>query len=114
MSTTTRELSSLDLELRNEWNYWDDLVQVGSALVEISFEFDPGQREILRADPDDCQQGVTASVTIYSIKLTAPLVFAGDVSDCMLKAGNELMERLSPSEASKLENEILTSAREYA
>lgn len=110
MSTTTRELPRLDLELRNEWNDWDNLVQVGRALVEIGFEFDPGQRAILRADPDDCQQGFAPSVTIYSIKLTAPLHFAGDVSECTLKAGTELMERLSPSEVSKLEDEILSSA----
>jgi hypothetical protein len=123
MSTTTRELPHLDLSLANEWNSWDDLVQVGLAQVEIEYEYEPGQELILRPDPDDCQEGFPDRVSVYRIKLTEDLHFVGDVSETKIKAGTFLwdclaspvrVERLSPSEVSKLEDEILTSEREYA
>jgi hypothetical protein len=114
VSTMTFELPRLDLELRNEWNNWDDLIQVGRAMVEVEFDFDRGQREIVNSAPEDCEPGYPDQVTIYSIKLTAPLVFSGDVSECTLKAGTDLFERVSPSEVTRLEDEILKACQVHA
>lgn len=123
MSTTTSELLRLDMSLAGEWNEWDNLLQVGAAKVSIEFDYEPGQRDILAADPDDSQPGFAPQVTVYRVTLTDDLHFAGDVSETKVKAGTKLwdslampvrVERISPSEVERLENEILKGMREDA
>lgn len=123
MTTTTCELPRLDMSLAGEWNEWDSLLQIGAAKVRIEFDYEPGQREILAADPDESQPGFPPQVTVYRVTLTDELHFSGDVSETKVKAGTKLwdslatpirVERISPSEVERLENEILKGMREDA
>lgn len=123
MSTTTSQLKRLDICLAGEWNEWDSLLQVGAAKVSIEYDYEPGQREILAADPDDSQPGFPPQVTVYRVTLTEDLHFSGDVSETKIKAGTKLwdslatptrVERISPSDVARLEDEILQGARESA
>lgn len=121
MNTTTSELSILDLALAGEWNEWDSLMPVGAAKVTIEYEYEPGQQEILAADPDDSQPGFPAQLNVYRVTLTKDLHFTGEVSEIKIKAGTKLwdclatptrIERISPSDVERLEEEILQSLRE--
>jgi len=123
MSTTTSELKRLDICLAGEWNEWDSLTQVGAAKVSIEFDYEPGQREILAADPNDSQPGFAPQVTVYRVTLTEDLLLTGDISETKIKAGTKLwdslamptrIERISPADVERLEDEILQGARESA
>lgn len=113
MHTVTRDIQIGGLFLATDWISFDDLAQQGAAEVVIEFDYQPGQREILRADPDDCQQGFPPSVTIQSIKLTKDALFRGDCTFGRILAGTDLYERLNPGYISDLEDEILAGASDH-
>ena len=113
---TQRTVDRLDMSLRGEWNEWDTLVQAGPAIVDIEYEYEPGQKLIQRSDPNDSQEGFPARVSICRVSLAAELHFAGEVSESKFKAGTKLWdslttplrtERISPSQVEQLEDEIL-------
>lgn len=123
MSTTTSVLKRLDISLAGEWNEWDSLTHASAAKVSIEFDYEPGQREILAADPNDSQPGCAPQVTVYRVTLTEDLLLTGDVSETKIKAGTKLwdslatptrIERISPSDVERLEDEILQGASESA
>lgn len=120
MATTTSVLPSLDIVLAGEWNEWDCLTHAGPVRVNIEFDFEPGQREILAADPNDSQPGFPPEVNIYRVTLADDVPLTGEISEAKLKAGAKLwdglampmrVERISPSEVRRLEDEILASVR---
>lgn len=108
--TVTRDIQIGGLFLATDWISFDDLAQQGAAEVVIEFEYEPGQREILAADPDDSQPGFPPSVTVRSIMLTKDALFRGDCSFGGILAGTDLYERLNPAFISDLEDELLTGA----
>lgn len=108
--TVTRDIQIGGLFLATDWISFDDLAQQGAAEVVIEFEYDPGQREILAADPDDSQQGFPPSVTVNSLKLTKDVLFRGDCTFGGIVAGTNLYERLDPGYIADLEDDLLTGA----
>ena len=52
---------------------------LGDAAVWVEFEFERGQREITQADPDDCQEGISASVSILRVYINGRWCDAQDV-----------------------------------
>lgn len=120
MSTTTSVLPRLDIALAGEWNDWDCLKHAGPVRVNIEFDYEPGQREILAADPNDSQPGFRAEVTVYRVTLADDVQLTGEVSETKIKAGTKLwdtltmpmrVERISPSDVQRLEDEILAGCR---
>ena len=51
----------------------------GSAEFEVNFWYEQGEPEIIRADPNDCQQGSGDEVEILSIK------YKGECANFLLK-----------------------------
>lgn len=48
----------------------DEIAEVGlytEHMIDVEYHIDPGQREIIHKDPDDCQPGYGATMQIYRI-----------------------------------------------
>jgi hypothetical protein len=105
---TVLQLKGLELSLGTEHIEWDSLTQCAPAMFEVEAEYAPEQRAITNRDPDDCQPGWPASWKIHSVKPVDDCPFAGEVSTATIKAKAELVERLTPSQIGKLEDELLT------
>lgn len=94
--------------LATEYICWAELGHHEPAQVEIEYDYDPGQREVRNAAPEDCEEGCPASVTITSIKLLAPCLLHGEKCLAFLNAGFELVECFDHHYIGKLRDEILT------
>lgn len=56
--------------------------------IDVDFDFEPGQKQIIRADPDDCQEGFDPYVEVSRIWLKGVDITAlfhedqhGDIAD---------------------------------
>jgi hypothetical protein len=110
----TREIQIPNLALATDWVQFDDQVQQGAALAVIEFEFEPGQRLILRADPDDCQPGYPDQCKVSSIKLVNDVFFHGDYSFSAVRAGTEMAEVLDPHYVESLAEEEADALKDAA
>ncbi len=110
---TILQLKGLELSLGTEHVEWDCLTQVAPAMFEVEADYEPEQRAITNRDPADCQPGWPASYKIRSIKPVDDCPFVGEVSSAIVKAKTELVERLTPSQGSKMEDEMLTDMPVY-
>lgn len=106
LGTTTMQLQDIDIFIATDWNSWDDLIAAKPPIAVVHYEYEPGQREIIHGDPDDCQPGFAASYRVHKIVLSEDAVFNGDCSVLTIKAGTDLYERVDPHFVSKLEDEI--------
>ena len=111
MSTVTRDIEIGELFLATDWISFDTLAQNGKVSVEIDFDYEPEQREIMRPDPSDCQGYEPAQVRIQCIRLAKAAKFRGVFSCVRLKAGADIYEILDPGYRSDLEDEIKAAAR---
>lgn len=103
--TDTRLINIPNLQISTDWVSFDDQVQTWQAPVVIEYEFEPGQREIIRADPDDCQQGFPDQVSVVSVKLTDDVRFEGDCSYTVIRAGTDITDYLHPHYREELAEE---------
>lgn len=106
LSTHTMPLRDISIFIATDWSSWDDLVAAKPPVATVSFDYEPGQREIIRADPDDCQEGFPESYRVHAIVLAEDALFNGDCSTVTIKAGTDLFERVNPHFVEQLEADI--------
>jgi hypothetical protein len=100
--------------LATDYIHWAELGQPQLAQVEIEYEYDPGEREEIRAAPEDCHEGEPASVTIKSVKLAKPCLLPGEKCLVFLNTGFDLTECFDPHYIGKLRDEIHTEIEKTA
>lgn len=103
--TVTRDIQIPNLQLSTDWSCMDDLVMSGTAPATVEYEFEPGQPEIICADPDDCQQGFPDQFSVVSIVLRQDVWFDGDYSSSVIRAGTDIFEYLDPHYRDELAEE---------
>jgi hypothetical protein len=106
LHTIKQQLQISELFLATDWTSFDNLAPTEAA-VEIEYEYEPGQKEIMRPDPSDCQQGFPAQITVQSIKLVNAVTLDGDKCSATLKAGIDLYEMLNPGQIREIEDGIV-------
>lgn len=90
---------------------FDRLVHFGGGMVSVEFEHEPGQREIIHADPDDCQEGWPESITITGIDPAHPLHFFAERQQYTVEAGEDIFYLLTKNDIEKLEEQVLESLK---
>lgn len=103
--TVNRDIQIPPLQISTDWVSFDDQVQTDTAPATITLEFEPGQREIIRADPDDCQQGFPDQISVVSIVLRQDVWFDGDCSSTVIRAGTDITDYLHPHYREELAEE---------
>lgn len=108
--------AQLDLDQRATGRILGDFELDAPAWVEVDYSIEPGQREILAADPDDSQPGFPAQATVHKVIVSkAPLKFvAADEMTLTLPVGFDLTEYLSKSAIEKMEEELMNELLEAA
>lgn len=90
-----------------------DVVLSAPVRVRVDFDYEPAQREIMRPDPDDCQPGYPASVSVFSVVADELMRFDNEGIALLLEPGFDLTHMLRRSTTDKLEDEILASVRDH-
>ena len=114
MNSIQLTIGEFEISLYVNRNEFAGLVHFGESTVDCEYEFEPGQREIIRADPDDSQPGWPDSITICSIKTTAPLNFEAEGIALTIESGQDIFHLLSKRHVEELQDEILKSMTEDA
>jgi hypothetical protein len=112
MNTIQLTVGEIEISLYANKSEHAGLVHFGEATVDVEYEFQPGEREIMRADPNDSQPGWPDAITIGSIKLIAPMEFAAESITTVFDAGYDIFHLLSKNRIEQMEEQILTSVRE--
>lgn len=100
--------------LATDFIHWAELGQPVPAHVAIEYDYDPGEREEIRAAPEDCHEGEPARVTIKSIKLCEDCLLHGEKCLVYLAVGFDLTECFDPHYIGALRDEILTEIEKEA
>lgn len=103
---TIGELEVCLCRQRNQ-SEWACLVKFGETKIDIEYEYQPGEREIIRADPNDSQQGWPASITISGLTLAEPMTYEAEGVTTTIDKGVDIYHLLSKDQVEKLEDEIL-------
>jgi hypothetical protein len=74
MKNITLPFFDLTLNLTASSRTFAELGQAEETEISIDFTIDPGQPEIIRADPNDCEPGYSAKLDISAIKTVSPVV----------------------------------------
>lgn len=113
MLTTTYTLDELELPLvlRPTMAEVSTVVLESPAELTVEYQYEPEEREIMRPDPNDCQQGHPACVNVYSVTVATPMVFDNEGIALYLSAGFDLTNILPQSTINDMEDTILASIR---
>lgn len=103
--------AQLDLDQRGTGRILGDFELAAPAWVEVDYTIEPGQREILAADPDDSQPGFPAQATVHKVIVSkAPMLLeTGDEMKLTLPAGFDVTEYLAKSVIERMEEELMTA-----
>jgi hypothetical protein len=112
MNTIQLTVGEIEISIYANKSEFACLVHFGESDVEVEYEFHPGQRAIIHADPDDCQEGWSDSITIGAIKPAKAMEFAAEGLTLTIDAGQDIFHLLSKSRIEQMEEEILASVRE--
>jgi hypothetical protein len=109
---TTLPLGEVEIKLIGAGNVeFCRLVHFGGGLVEVDYEHEPGEPQILRADPDDCCEGVRESLTITGISPVHPLHFFAERQQYTVEAGEDIFYLLKSDDIERMEDEVLESLK---
>lgn len=83
------------------------LTHSDEAAVTVKFRFTPGYPDIIRADPNDSEEGCADEVEIVSITADEDMVFFMDeVTSMVIKAGTEISDLYDRKQIQRLEETI--------
>jgi hypothetical protein len=112
---TTYTLDWLELPLiRHDTNApLADVILVTPADVTVEYDYHPAEREIMRPDPNDCQQGYPDEVEVFKVVCTEPMLFDNEGITLTLAAGFELTHLLPRTTLDKMEEAIIGGIRSH-
>lgn len=90
-----------------------DVVLSQPARVHVDYDYEPGQHEIMRPDPNDCQQGFPGNVCVFSVTAAELMKFDNEGIAMLLEPGFDLTHLLRRTTTDALEDEILASIRSH-
>jgi hypothetical protein len=108
--------AQLDLDQRATGRVLGDFEMDSPTWVDVDYDVEPGQQLILRADPDDCQEGFPPSATVHKVVVShKPMtLIAADEMTLSLPTGFDLTEYLTKTAIEMIEEEILNDLKEAA
>jgi hypothetical protein len=87
------------------------LVHFGGGHVCVEYEYEPGQPEIIRADPDDCQEGMRESLIIGSIVPVYPILFLAERMQYTVEPGEDIFHLLKRDDIEHMEDKLLAELK---
>ena len=90
-----------------------DVLLSQPARVHVDYDYEPGQHEMLRPDPNDSQPGYPDSVSVYSVTASELMKFDNEGIALLLEPGFDLTHLLRRTTTDALEDEILASIRSH-
>lgn len=114
MEATRLTIGELELSIHANKNEFASLVKFGETAIDVEYEFERGQEEIIRADPDDSQPGWPDAITICSIKAARPMAYEAEGLALVVARGTDIYHLLSKDQVERLEEEILEGMRAEA
>lgn len=81
--------------------------------IEVQYDYEPGQHEILRADPNDSQPGFPDGVEVYEVRCVDDIVFDNEGIKLTLEAGYDLTHLLPRSVFDQIEHDLITEIRNH-
>jgi hypothetical protein len=90
-----------------------DVVLSAPASVHVDYDYEPGQHEILRPDPNDSQPGYPDSVRVWEVTAAELMKFDNEGISILLEPGFDLTHLLRSTTTDALESEILASIRSH-
>jgi hypothetical protein len=108
--------AQLDLDQRATGRVLGDFELDAPTWLDVEFTVNPGQREIMRPDPDDCQEGFPATATIIkALVCKKPMkLIAADEMTLTLPTGFDVTEYLSKSVIEMMEEQLMADLAEAA
>jgi hypothetical protein len=102
--------TELALDQRATGRVLGDFELDGPTWLDVEFDINPGQPLILRADPDDCQEGFPTTVTVHKVTVCkAPMkLVAADEMTLTLPTGFDVTEYLSKSVIEMMEEALMS------
>jgi hypothetical protein len=110
---TAHTLDELELSLilRASMTPLADVIADTVKLI-VEYDYTPGQRLILRADPNDCQPGFADDVELWKVTTAQPTLFDNEGITVTLEAGFDLTDLLPSSVKCRIEHDLLTIIRD--
>lgn len=88
-------------------------VIAGPVELNVKYDYEPGQHEILRPDPNDSQPGFPDSVGVYEVTAAEPLLFDNEGITLTLAAGFDLTSILPRAVFDRIEHDLIMSIRNH-
>jgi hypothetical protein len=114
MKTIQLTIGEFEISIYANKSEFACLVHVADSEVECAYEYEAGEREIIRVDPNDSQPGWPDSITIGAIKTIKPMEFVAEGIALQIEAGQDIFHLLSKHQVERMEDQILKGVREEA